>query len=315
MPSILWVKRLAGVKSAFTAQYGRKYTLQWDVATDTPDIDPLLVTAAEGLPRRGDAVSGWGIADEYALALEARAEQNQQNKCFWRVTCEFTSEYDTGSGGVGGKGDNAGGGGSTSSNPTLPENPTEEPAVFEVESKYNMVVMDQDYSIPTQKIRNSAGDPFESPLMKRWNYRQITYQKKISIYLSAAWDAIVGSTNKEPVTILPDESPWLEDRVYMDSYRVSIKQFRNGVEFYTVTAVFMCSLNGPWTTDVIDMGFRTKLGPLILQICDDYGQPVNAPRYLDGAGNRLLVGDPLYVHHFRDKPSVSWVDLSTFLGG
>lgn len=310
MASVLSVRQLAGREAQFTSKFGRRYSLEWEVHTDDPAIDPLLVQAATGIPRRGEAATGWGIADPYALALEAKAKQDAVNKRVWRVTCTFSNEWDVGSGGVGGKGANSADGG-VSTNPNLPENPLDEPAVYEYESVDERVPLleDKDSNAP---VLNTAGDPFDSPVMEERAITQITYRKNMPLFNAMAWRSLVKTVNEDPIKILPDDETFQSGTVWLKSYKASIKQYRNGVEFFTITATFWYRADG-WSTRVFNLGYRQMVGTNKVQITDYNGNPVNSPRMLDALGRVLIDGE--YVLEIHDKKTEDWTLISDFLGG
>lgn len=154
-------------------------------------------------------------------------------------------------------------------------------------------------------ILNSAGDPYDPPLMKDFSRPVATVRKYVTqapAWILSAHDAV----NSGPFVI--DGLTVAEGKAKLKRVHIGEAQYRNGVAYRELTLVLHFSKDG-WVRKVLDSGFRRIYSgtnrELITITAEDGSQqyPV-APVPLDGSGVELTDPTPttcVYNEHDLDE--------------
>lgn len=187
----------------------------------------------------------------------------------WRVTASYSSEREQN------------------------ENPLNDPAIigpWDSDSYQEVAEVDTDDEL----ILNSAGDPFDPPLMKDFSRRNVTVRKNVASV--PTWfldyeDAINSDTFTVGGLIVPI------GKAKCKKTGISEKKTRNGITYYEVTTLIHFSKKG-WKRRVLDVGFRQLSADgttrIKITMMNDSTPPeaeyVTAPVPLDGTGH--VLADP-----------------------
>jgi len=202
----------------------RNYTQVWRVQTNNKwdDAATVLSSVSAGVPYRGLIYSG----DNAAYCTSVRARNEGSSPYWWTVSASFSTEREI-------------------SDSPLDDTPEiswsteqyQEPAVFDNASK---------------GILNSAGDPFDPPLMRDVSRRvvQITYNASVVPTWLLSYQDAVNST-----AILIDNFPVAVREAKLQRLTVSPVRERNDIQYRTVDAVIHLNKD-TWRASVLDAGFR-----------------------------------------------------------
>jgi hypothetical protein len=172
------------------------------------------------------------------------------------------------------------------------DDPTSEAArvSWSGENFQEVAVVDKD----DKPILNSAGDPYDPPLMKDFSRPVATVRK----YVSSAPAWILDSHDKK------NSTEFVLDGLTVPAGKAKIKRvdisdqplYRNGVAYREMTIVIHFSKNG-WVRKVLDAGFRriysgTSRENITLTNSDDQQEYPTAPVPLDGSGVELTDPTP-----------------------
>ncbi len=212
----------------------------------------------------------WCVSIDVALADGKRG---------YDVTCSYSSEFE------------------------VSDNPLNEPAriSWSGENFQQVAVVD----IDDNPILNSAGDPYDPPLMKDFSRPVATIRKNISsapAWILTSHDAI----NSDEFVI--DGLTCLVGKAKLKRADISEPQTKNGVTYRELTLVIHFSKDG-WTRKVLDAGFRRKYNDtereLITITAEDGTQQYPpSPVPLDGSGVELTDPTPstcVYNSHELDE--------------
>jgi len=245
-------------RSASNEKGIRRYSRAFRLETTSQDDGPYAVGSNGSLPKIGSIHP----EDANAWCFSLRVENSNPWKG-WTVTAEYTSERE------------------------ITEDPTAEPAAITWASEQfqKPVVIDKN----GYAVVNSAGDPFDPPIMMDDSRRVITISKNLAVV--PAWiltyqDAVNSDAfNIDGITVAAGLAK-------VQAVTVGEVQRRNGIAFRVVTLVIHLQKDG-WVVKSQDIGFR-ELGygggrQNILNDVDD--ERPSAPVPLDGAGNHIFDPD------------------------
>jgi hypothetical protein len=214
--------------------------------------------------------SSWCVSVEVSLS---------DGKNGYEVTCSYSSEFE------------------------VSDNPLNEPAriSWTGENFQQVAVVD----IDDNPILNSAGDPYDPPLMKDFSRPVATIRKNISsapAWILTSHDAI----NSDEFVI--DGLTCEIGKAKLKRADISEWQYRNGIGYRELNLVIHFSKDG-WTRKVLDAGFRRKYNDtereLITLTAEDGAQQYPpGPVPLDGSGVELTDPTPstcVYNSHELDE--------------
>ena len=284
--------------------FQRKYTLTYRVTTDDPFDGPVVCFSAKdpitglSIPRVGTpyGLSGkefdlGSFVETIAPRLESRAVDTGGYS--WLVSINY-GPYDAG---------------------TFPDNPLDWPAIAWVEGqKYEKVVTEDVNGNP---IRNSAKMPFAEPPTID-DSRCILYVKRN--VPCATYNYALASLFKDKL----NDATWntfAAKTVKCNSIETGEPQFdsTNQIRYYAELNTFEINADG-WQKIFLDQGFDhldTSTPPQPRKNLDKDGQPVTEEKLLDGSGQILLSGTPVFlpfdVYFTKDFSKLN-IDLSKALG-
>ena len=241
-------------RSASNEKGMRKYSRAFRLETTSQMDGPYAVGSDANLP----VIGSLHPEDSNAWCVSLRVENSNPWKG-WTVTAEYTSERE------------------------ITEDPTAEPAAITWSSEqFQRPVIDDNSG---NAVVNSAGDPFDPPIMRDDSRPVITISKNLAVV---------------PVWIMNYQDAVNSDAFYVDgvlvgaglakvqSVSVGEVQRRNGIMFRVVNLVIHLQRNG-WLIEAQDVGFR-ELGTGGRQniINDVDSERPSAPVPLDGAGAHIV---------------------------
>lgn len=139
-------------------KHHRTYTRKYEVRTDSPYDDGLVVGGSPLLPRLGYPYISMRSVDPAALVASIDPEQSADDPTLWYVTVKYDTQFE-----------GTGQTGSDQQQPKdRPENPLNQPPSFKfgLEKTTRALVYDQN----NKPIVNSAGFPFDPPLEEEISY-------------------------------------------------------------------------------------------------------------------------------------------------
>jgi len=242
----------AGSRTATNSRGIRTYTRAFKFRTDSQLDDAWEVGSHPDAPRIGQA-----FRDAWCISVTPACTDPWAG---WTVTAEYSSERE------------------------MNEDPTQDAMQIRVytEQFQKPAVFDKDGN----KIVNSAGDPFDPPLMMDDSRRVISLVRNVSSYPSwvlSYQDAV----NSDTFTVRGITYAVGVGKV--QSVSISDAQVRNGYPFYNLEVLIHLQKNG-WILQPLDVGFRELdyAGTSLINILNpgDNERP-SAPVPLDGNGRAL----------------------------
>lgn len=237
----------------------RTYTRAWTVVTSSRTDDAYTVGSAAGLPVIGNTHP----SDANAFCQQLAVTQKSGWRV-WTVTATYSTERE------------------------LNTNPTSDPAVINWGSEQfqKPAVFDRNGNL----IVNSAGDPFDPPLMMDDSRRVVTVQKNLAVVPSWILD-YQDAVNSDTFTI--DGVSIAPGLAKMQAVTVGPVERRSSTVFRTVNFTIHLQRDG-WAMQPLDAGFREFVStdsvpePELKNILNRGDQqPVAAPVPLDGEGKAL----------------------------
>lgn len=247
------------------------YTRVFRVETNNALDDWTTVRGSTTLPQVGDLYP----FDIFARCVSARGNNESFSPKVWICTFRYST--------------------STDSRDTNPD-PLDDTPIITWSTQRHEVPAVRDQSTG-KLITNTAGDPFDPPLMHPEHWGQITIRANESGVPS--YVSTLGAVNSATVTI--DGQSFTAYEVLVDSIEIGPKQTRNEIEFREVTITLLTneraavkSISEPslgWREEVVNVGFR-YLDPeddfKAKEALNDGDQtPVKEPVFLDIDGSLL----------------------------
>lgn len=251
--TVIFMAETGQGRSATNEKGMRRYTRAFLLETTSQMDGPFAVGSDLDLP----VIGSLHPEDNNAWCVSLRVENSNPWKG-WTVTAEYTSERE------------------------ITEDPTVEPAAITWSSEqFQRPVI---YDNTGNAVVNSAGDPFDPPVMMDDSRPVVTITKNLAVV---------------PAWILAYQDAVNSDVFYVDGITVGIGlakvqtvtvgevQRRNGIMFRTVNIVIQLQRAG-WLVEAQDVGFR-ELGTGGRQniLNDVDSERPSAPVPLDGAGTHI----------------------------
>ncbi len=230
----------------------------WRIITDDPFDDAPIVEAAVGV------VAGDPHPNDFGAKARSINARQGESRLVWLVTVSYSSAKD------------------------LQPNPLNDPAEisWDGEPFQRPLIKDKD----GKAVLNSAGDPFDPPIMRDDNRPVASVTKNVGsvpTWVLNYRDVV----NSDQFTL--DGLTIAAGKAKIKWISVSPRQERNGVSFRTLAFQIHLNKDG-WAFEVLDRGFR-ELDPndatKRIQIRDDEKRLVTEPVLLDGSGARLADPD------------------------
>lgn len=282
--AVIHCKEVSGRSGSGDLDTNHRYTRAWQVITDDPQDGAKTVIDHPGIPDYGDVyrVMRWDPVlevftadvveeDVNAVVVSKRVTHDDpDNPNNWRVEVEYAGVDD----------------------------PTAQPAEVEFEG----VIYAESYIEDTdgKKVENSAGDPFESGLVRDQTRFVLTIAQNV---LDGDWDPIAAEQYKDTL----NEDPFLVGYFLTSPggfppgtcklSRIGALRIRrsDNQTFYWRRRVVIDIDSRGWTQKVRDAGFH-ELGPVTgkrRKIYTGPGEAASTPQLLNGEGARLQPGDPV----------------------
>lgn len=250
--TVYFLEEDAGARTATNSRGVRTYTRAFKFRVDNQTDDAWEVGSHPDSPRIGQA-----FRDAWCISVTPACTDPWKG---WTVTAEYSSERE------------------------MNEDPTQDAMQIRVytEQFQKPAVFDKN----GEKIVNSAGDPFDPPLMMDDSRRVISLVRNVAAYPSwvlSYQDAV----NSDSFTVRGITYAAGVGKV--QSVSISDGQIRNGYQFYTLEVLIHLQKNG-WILQPLDVGFRELdyAGTSLINILNpgDNERP-SAPVPLDGSGRAL----------------------------
>lgn len=270
-----------GRQSSQDQLWKRTYTRIFRVVTDDPHVGSGAVRAAVPVAIGMKYSTGYETDfGAYCQKITATQESVGDGKS-WLVTCEY-GPYDS---------------------TQWPENPLDRQPEISWEYQQYQEVASED--INGDSIVNSAGDPFDPPIMKDFSRPILTLVRNESNF-----DPLLAYNNRDKVN---SNSFFGADAGQVKCQSITPRRvFNQDIGWYwTVTYQFIFNDKG-WKPQIYDMGFR-QLDPSDdtkrIEITDEHGQRISSPWPLDENGQPLAPGDKPATIEFEIYESI---DFSVF---
>lgn len=246
-----------GVRRASNNKGIRTYIRELLFSSNDPDDDEVAVGNQPEVPPLGSIHP----SDNFAY-LQSIEVDNFAPYAGWKVTLTYSTERE------------------------LSEEPTQDPALTEWDGELYQrpLVIDKD----GDAVCNSAGDPFDPPVMRddsRLVSTTVKNMTAVPTWIMSYADAV----NSDAFTL--DGFPVGVGQAKMQRPRVSKPMIRNNIQYREVTFVIQYR-EGGWLSEPLDIGFRKLDGSNRVNITDSNGDFVTAPVPLDGSGDVLADPSP-----------------------
>jgi len=146
-----------------------------------------------------------------------------------------------------------------------------------------------------EAIVNSAGDPFDPPIVTDDSYSQLIITRYENSYKIENVEKFRHSINNTPIVI--DGFLFPENTLKLKSYK-GIREVVGGQIYFRCTLVIEYRPK-TWVDEVLDAGYRmlnNDIPPKRIHITDSINNPVVTPHLLNGLGKPLPKGnDPKYL--------------------
>jgi len=270
-------------KRAIHDEKGKKYTRVFLVVLDTVETDGAITARqAAGVPRRGDLHD----TDTSARVIVVDPQQIDGSPLYWNVEVEYSTEYDSDSGGG-----------------VVAENPLDRPDEYSWGHFDRTVILDRDKN--GAAITNSAGDVFDPPLEEDQSLPELTIIRNQLVYPPNTAFNYMNSVNNSSLTI---KGATVAPR------QVKMKQFsgqqntENGVTYFRVT--YRVQFNpATWDRFVLDIGFNQLVAGVRVPILVK-GEPPTLPQLLSN-GVALTAAAPVGVFlSFQASKELNWSILN-----
>lgn len=275
----------------------RTYTRVFEVTTDTATTDgPNAAARVPGI-HMGDPHP----EDAGAVVVDIDPQQDSALPTLWRVTFKYDSHPDIPQLQQPGTED----GGPPPEPPTpqqaaeQAENPLNRPPVWKFTFQQSQVPARVDRLL--NPIRNSAGMPFDPPVMVDESYPLVSVSVNRAVWLLTDAAYLQDAVNSDT---------WfgMEPRTLRCVGIEAESATENGVNFWKV--VYNLAIKWDrWDFKPLDCGFHERIAPRTVDgvllpaqyvlICDEYGGYPSTPSLLDGNGRKLAVGEPEVYLPFR----------------
>lgn len=231
----------------------RKYTLKFVVYCDTHRDSQVTIIASGVVPQIGDTFSALGDTDTNATCVAVRPARTK-NPRVWMVEADFDTDRLVSG---------------------IVNNPLSQPP----EISYATVTIEKPLmrDVTGVLIRNSAGEPFDPPLLYPVKRLQVTITENLAAYDAEEGADYAGAVNDDTYGVWPPYTVKLVDRV-------GKRGIGYGQIYYQVTTIL--ELNPlTYAEFLLDQGFRDFDKKLIRDPLD-FSVPGN-PTLLNGRGYPL----------------------------
>ena len=262
------------------SSFKRSYTRVFEVLSDDFADGPITVAAAVGLGLGNTYQSGNDVdLGAFVQDIEAREVERGQEIGLWNVTVQYGGVDPTQGG------ENADG------------NPLNKPIEVRWGSERYERVVDED--INGDPIVNSAGDPFDPPLVIDDSRPVLQITRNEATFDAGLADAYKDTINSEPWRG-NDAKTWKVAEI------TGKREFHAEFGYYYVVDYEFHFRPETWTKRVLNQGMRAKSGSTRKAIATSDGTPISTPVPLDAAGAALAPdGTPIWLE-FEVYPSVAF---------
>jgi hypothetical protein len=274
------VNREAGVDYKAKRDYQREFIVLMDALTD----GSIQVSVAPGIPRLFDLfIDTDGTRDLGARCYDVRAKQDADDPYRWHVTAKYTSgdrsRYSKFSPE---RGDERG----------SDANPLQRPPIVIWGQQKVQRVLEFDMSQQAvgqngQPVLNSAGDPFDPPVVVEDTYPTLTYIRNEGTFDPGVPIAYKDAINNDVFLGAPQYC----SKVDGITARSNVE---NNLQYFEVTYQFSFRRWNPpvekgWLSQILDRGFyEIDANGNKKRIKDGFAQDIVTPFPLDGKGGKLV---------------------------
>ena len=222
----------------------RTYTRVFMFQTSLHSEDAWDVGSHANAPNIGDT-----FHDAWCISSKPKC---MSGKLYWEITAEYSSERE------------------------LNNDPLLDPSIVTIDS--------EQFQRPVQGAVNSAGDPFDPPLMRDDSRRVFTVRKNVAVVPTWVLD-YEDSVNSDSFSL--KGLTLAIGTIKMQKVTVGELQSRNGTDFLPLMFVMHHNKNG-WHFKPLDAGFRELdyNGDLVNILNPGDSEQPTAPVMLDGAGHQ-----------------------------
>lgn len=244
----------------------------------------------------GTAIPHKGTVSGGLTVTQVEARRDRDNPTLAQVTVTWGIPSDGGGGGSGGEGD-----------PGVKWNATI--SVEGVEFR-ETVTQDKD----GKNIENSAKQPFDPPLEQTYYDEQVTVSFNSWLVDLNNIEATRGKINSASVTMTVNglTRTFAAKTLKLTAAKYTTTVGDGGQTYWDIDYTLLYRKDG-WKRKVVDRGYYERIGGKLIQIKDQYGEPVTSPSYLDGTGKKLSQGADAVLKEFELDKDVSFTGLFTGL--
>lgn len=274
--TVIDVKELEMPEADFDADGNRTYKRTFTILTDSQSTGPKAVVEADGQPTVGETYrypqDDPTETDESVYCSKCKPKlRDKKSRKLWTVEYQYTSYSSKQLNGV-------------------DVDPLNEPPKFSGSFLRVNEIFEEDNE--GNAILMSSGEPPDPPLEEGVSYPTLRIEMNVASPALALWADYANAVNTGTFWGLGARKWAIEKIDWQDQFR------GNGSRYVTVVFEFAAKYN-TWDRKFLDRGYYRKVVAPIegkILITDVDGQPVNAPRLLDGTGNVLEEGaDPVYI--------------------
>lgn len=322
--AIEYVKELwPGRTGTDTFDKHRTYTRTFEVRTTDPADDVVTAGLTDALPRLGQSYP----SDPAAVCVSVTPTNSADDPTLWEVVASYDTEIprpaaaeqaQPDAAGVTNGGGAAGGAAPALAPPPLrEENPLERPPQIRLTHETTTEVCEVDWL--GKPIDNSAGEPFDPPVMREVSYPVFVVTKNVDSVDFKKVELWVDGINKVPWKGIGPRKCRVAGYDYETVYE-------NGFTFHRVTITIKVRWRG-WDARPVDAGYRALETVVFLRNQGGFeverevtelvpiedkrtGAYLTTPAPLDGAGARLPAGEPLKTRGpFQLYREVNFADM------
>lgn len=272
-----------GRSASDNASLERNYTRVFRVICDDANDDRTVISPFVPQPRASHPNDAGAIVSD-------RSFEQQEDRLIWLVTVNYSSRQEL-------PAQQGGGGGGAEAS----ENPLARVPEWAFSTETYQVALEYDFHSTPRLIANSAGDPFDPPVVVNRARLVVTHKKNVAFYDPDRYANRLHHINVglfgnyfQPYTLL-----------YVDHGGQS--RMENGIWYWEITNKFHYNPDGWLETEFVDRGYRGDIAETppakIGNLRDEWGAPLAKPALLNGSAARLPAGD---------DPVTTWADGSPF---
>ncbi|QDV24381.1 hypothetical protein [Aureliella helgolandensis] len=185
MPTIKGIRKAAGQEGSIELgdeKLLRRYSLEYLVIADNKTQGPIEIWSTVGLPRVGVSTYSYaGEIDSAAVCKRKVPKRDPKQSLVWIVRVEFDNDPRSKS---------------QENEDDYPE-AISRPPIISWDSEYGEEILHKDYSTPPKDVLNSAGLPFDPPIVEPVIYPVLTVERYQAVFSPATILAYENHSNSD----------------------------------------------------------------------------------------------------------------------